>query len=97
MRSPRERASSPNAGCKSRSRSKVRAAGGEVGAVHSSATATSRPAMREEGGNVARAKGPHLIDGDSEAVDEAMAPMTEIETPSKVQQLQRSDDSLPSG
>jgi len=79
MRSPREHASKHSAGCKSRPRDKTRVAKGEVGAVHRS----------DEGGNDAGAKGPHLIDGNSEAVGEAMAPATEIETPSKVQPLQR--------
>ncbi len=78
MRSPREQSAEANAGHKRPNR-KACAAGGEVGAVHSS----------EEGGNDAGAKGPHLIDGNSEAVDEAMAPETGIGTPTKVQQLQR--------
>ncbi len=68
---------------------KARAVGAEVGAVHSSATPRSPLAMRTEGGNDAGAKGPHLIDGNSEAKDEAMAPATGIRTPTKVQQLQR--------
>ena len=58
---------------------KAGAAGAEVGAVHSS----------EEAANHRGAKGPHLIDGNSEAKDEAMAPVTGIRTPVKVQQLQR--------
>ena len=58
---------------------KAGAAGAEVGAVHSS----------DEAANHRGAKGPHLIDGNSEAKDEAMAPATGIRTPTKVQQLQR--------
>ena len=58
---------------------KAGAAGAEVGAVHSS----------DESGNDAGAKGPHLIDGNSEAKDAAMAPVTGLRTPIKVQQLQR--------
>lgn len=54
-------------------------AGAEVGAVHSS----------NESRNEAGAKGPHLIDGNSEAKDAAMAPVTGIRTPAKVRQLQR--------
>lgn len=58
---------------------KAGAADTEVGAVHSS----------EESRNEAGAKGPHLIDGNSEAKDVVMAPVTGIRTPFKVQQLQR--------
>ena len=58
---------------------KVGAAGAEVGAVHSS----------DEAANPRGAKGPHLSDGNSEARDAAMAPVTGIRTPAKVQQLQR--------
>ena len=59
---------------------KVRAAGGEVGAVHSSATPSSPPARRPEGGNDAGAKGPYLIGVNSEAAGFAMAPSREIAT-----------------
>lgn len=58
---------------------KVREAGGEVGAVHSSA----------EGGNDAGAKGPYLVDENSAGQDEAMALYGEITTPPKVRKLQR--------
>ncbi len=58
---------------------KVRLAGGEVGAAHSSG----------EGGNDAGAKGPYLVDGNSAGQDEAMAPSGEIATPPKVRKLQR--------
>lgn len=67
-----------NRGCK-RPNCKARVVAGEVGAVHSS----------NEGGNDAGAKGPHLVEENSEAKDEAMVPMEEITTPTKVQQLQR--------
>jgi len=58
---------------------KVRAASGEVGAVHSS----------DEGGNDAGAKGPYLVDEDSAGQDAAMALFGEITTPPKVRKLQR--------
>lgn len=66
-----------NGGCK-RPNGEARPVAGEVGAVHSS----------DEGGNDAGAKGPHLVEENSEAKDEAMVPQ-EIITPTKVQQLQR--------
>ena len=47
---------------------KVRLAGGEVGAAHSSG----------EGGNDAGAKGPYLVDENSAGQDEAMASFGEI-------------------
>ena len=55
------------------------AARGEVGAAHSS----------DEGGNDAGAKGPHLVEVNSEAQDRAMAPLGEIATTRKVQAFQR--------
>ena len=78
-----------NAGCNPAQTGKARAAGGAVGAAHSSATPPSPKAKRAEGGNDAGAKGPHSIDGNSEVEDEAMALFAGIATPPKVRQLQR--------
>ena len=58
---------------------KAGSARGEVGAVHSST----------DGGNDAGAKGPHLVEVNSGANDEAMAPLMGILTPIKVHAFQR--------
>ena len=80
MRAPLERTTAVrNAGCNLVQAREVRAACGAVGAVHSS----------DEGGNDTGAKGPHSIDGNSEAEDVAMALFAGIATPLKVRRLQR--------
>ena len=90
MRAPRERVpEARNAGCNPAQTGKARAVRGAVGAAHSSATPPSPEAMRAEGGNDAGAKGPYLIDGNSEVEDEAMALFAGIATPLQVRQLQR--------
>lgn len=68
----------PTAGAGGQNR-EARLVGGEVGAVHSNA----------EAANHRGAKGPHLVEENSEAKDRAMVPIMEIKTPAKVQQLQR--------
>ena len=69
----------PNTRSNSAPTEKADAARGVVGSVHSS----------DEGRNETGAKEPNLNAGNSVATDEAMAPLAGIETPLKVQALQR--------
>jgi hypothetical protein len=71
--------SKPNARHNSAPAGETDAARGEVGSVHSS----------DEGRNETGAKGPNLVDVNSEAQNRAMAPVWEIATTTKVRALQR--------